>query len=76
MTLGYTTQTPEEAVHKLKGPRMISGLRRFKWLLWQYVRPATAGKPMGVHLPDRVWQRQSALLMCLHDLQSSEKRHE
>jgi len=36
-------------------------------LVAQYVQSKASEKPMWVHLPDRVWQRQSALLMSLHE---------
>ena len=36
-------------------------------LVAQYVQSKGSEKPMWVHLPDRVWQRQSALLMSLHE---------
>lgn len=36
-------------------------------LVAQYVQSKGCEKPMWVHLPDRVWQRQSALLMSLHE---------
>ncbi|MCG8023520.1 MAG: hypothetical protein JAZ02_06010 [Candidatus Thiodiazotropha endolucinida] len=64
MSIDYAPATPG-----LKSYRLTSGLHRFRSLLDRYARPVTPGKPLGLHLPDRVWQRQSALLMCLRDMQ-------
>ncbi|MBW9266769.1 MAG: hypothetical protein K1563_01165 [Candidatus Thiodiazotropha sp. (ex. Lucinisca nassula)] len=33
-------------------------------------KPATPSKPKGVHIPDRLWRRQSALYMCLQESRS------
>ncbi|MES9965671.1 MAG: hypothetical protein ABW082_02340 [Sedimenticola sp.] len=33
-------------------------------------KPATPRKPKGVHMPDRLWRRQSALYMCLQESRS------
>ncbi|OOZ36865.1 hypothetical protein [Solemya velesiana gill symbiont] len=30
-------------------------------------KPVTPRKPKGVHMPDRLWRRQSALYMCLQE---------
>jgi hypothetical protein len=66
MNISYAPMTVE-TVHESKSHRMINGLHLLKSLLVQRARPVSPGKPLGVHLPDRVWQRQSALFMCLSD---------
>ncbi|MES9946161.1 MAG: hypothetical protein ABW080_14490 [Candidatus Thiodiazotropha sp.] len=43
------------------------GRRWFSQIVMQCAHPALQGKPDWVHLPDRVWRRNSALLMSLHD---------
>lgn len=43
------------------------GRRWFNQLVMQCSRSALRGKPDWVHLPDRVWQRNSALLMSMHE---------
>ena len=70
MKMGYVHTA--KSVHVPKG-RLSAGLYRFKSLFGRYARPATPGRPLGVHLPDRVWRRQSALLMCLRDSQFDER---
>jgi len=44
------------------------GWRWFNHVVAQCALPARRRKPRWVHLPDRVWQRQSALLVSLHEL--------
>jgi hypothetical protein len=50
----------------------VSRSRRwFNQIVMQCSHPVLGRKPDWVHLPDRVWQRQSALLVSLHE----QKRH-
>ncbi|MCG8023212.1 MAG: hypothetical protein JAZ02_04390 [Candidatus Thiodiazotropha endolucinida] len=53
-------------------PRALSALAH-RWL-WRMVRscrkPVIPGKPKGVHMPDRLWRRQSAFYMCLQESRS------
>ena len=43
------------------------GRRWFSQIALQCAHPALQGKPDWVHLPDRMWRRNSALLMSLHE---------
>jgi hypothetical protein len=47
------------------------GRRWLSQVVTQIAQPMRRSKPEWVHLPDRVWQRQSALLVSLHE----RKRH-
>jgi hypothetical protein len=79
MSIAYLIRTPALATHNLTGRFLTSGMRHLNSLLRQVTqatRPMNMGKPMGVYLPDRVWQRQSALYMSLQDLKRAERRHE
>ena len=78
MSIAYLIRTPALATHNLTGRFLTSGMRHLNSLLRQYMqatRPVDKGKPLGVYLPDRVWQRQSALYMSLQDHKRAEKRH-
>ena len=44
------------------------------WLLKRR-RTRIVNKPDWVHVPDRVWRRQSALIMCLHELRNDRDDH-
>jgi hypothetical protein len=46
---------------------MSRGRRWFNQVVMQCSHPVLRGKPDWVHLPDRVWRRQSALLVSLHE---------
>jgi hypothetical protein len=48
------------------------GWRWFNQVVAQCALPVRRHKPLWVHLPDRVWQRQSALLVSLHELKRDE----
>jgi len=48
------------------------GRRWFNQVVMQCSHPTLRNKPEWVHLPDRVWQRQSALLVSLRE----RKRHD
>ena len=50
---------------------MSRGRRWFNQVVTHYANARARSKPHWVHLPDRVWQRQSALLVSLHE----RKRH-
>ncbi len=50
---------------------LSAGRRWFNQVVLQCSHPALRGKPDWVRLPDRVWQRQSALLVSLRE----RKRH-
>lgn len=52
-------------------PEPSRGRRWLNQVVTQVAQPMRHGKPGWVHLPDRVWQRQSALLVSLHE----RKRH-
>ncbi|MES9813984.1 MAG: hypothetical protein ABW161_14305 [Candidatus Thiodiazotropha sp.] len=56
-----------EGQSRLVRPKSSWARRWFQGMVGQSVRPPSPGKPLGVHLPERVWQRQFALLMSLHD---------
>jgi hypothetical protein len=45
---------------------MSRGRRWFNQVVMQCSHPMLRSKPDWVHLPDRVWRRQSALLVSLH----------
>jgi hypothetical protein len=66
MSIDYTPHTIE-TLCGLKDHRLSRSLHRIKSLLIRCIRPAVPGKSLGVHLPDSVWHRQSAVLMCLWD---------
>jgi hypothetical protein len=56
---------PPGATSDSSGAGMARGW--FKtWLLGRR-RVRTANKPDWIYVPDRVWRRQSALIMCLHE---------
>jgi hypothetical protein len=38
-----------------------------KFVRSHFIRPAYSLQPRGIALPDRVWQRQSALIMSLRE---------
>lgn len=44
------------------------GWRWFNNVVAQCAQPVRRDKPLWVHLPNRVWQRQSALLVSMHEL--------
>ncbi len=46
---------------------MSRGRRWFNQVVMQCSHPVLRSKPDWVRLPDRVWRRQSALLMSLHE---------
>jgi hypothetical protein len=46
---------------------MSRGRRWFSQVVMQCSHPMLRSKPDWVHLPDRVWRRQSALLVSLHE---------
>jgi hypothetical protein len=46
---------------------MSRGRRWFNQVVMQCSHPMLRSKPDWVHLPDRVWRRQSALLVSLHE---------
>jgi hypothetical protein len=48
------------------------GWRWFNQAIARCAQPARRDKPLWVHLPDRVWQRQSALLVSLHEMKRDE----
>jgi hypothetical protein len=59
----------DSMLNQFQRPISKGGISR-RWLnalVAQYVQSKASEKPMWVHLPDRVWQRQSALLMSLHE---------
>lgn len=45
---------------------MSRGRSWINQVLMQYAKPAARSKPEWLHLPNRVWSRQSALLVSLH----------
>jgi hypothetical protein len=49
------------------------GRRFLNQVVTQITQPVKRSKPEWVHLPDRVWQRQSALLVSMHE--RKQKRH-
>lgn len=55
-----------------RSSNMSRGRRWFNQVVAQCAQPVRRDKPLWVHLPDRVWRRQSALLMSLHDLKHEE----
>lgn len=48
------------------------GWRWFSQAIARCAQPVRRDKPLWVHLPDRVWQRQSALLVSLHEMKRDE----
>lgn len=76
MSVAYQTRTLEHAGHNHRGTLLKAGMRRVNALLRQFSQPVNPGKPMGVYLPDRVWRRQSALFLCLHDMHRTGRTHE
>lgn len=52
-------------------PERSIGRRWLNQVVTQITQPRRHSKPDWVHLPDRVWQRQSALLVSMHE----RKRH-
>lgn len=53
-------------------PRALSALTH-RWLrrmVRSCRKPVSPSKPKGVHMPDRLWHRQSALYMCLQESRS------
>ncbi|MET0015557.1 MAG: hypothetical protein ABW085_07660 [Sedimenticola sp.] len=66
MATGFALEQPN---HLVKSDQSVS-MAAHRWLksVVRYCKkPAVPRKPRGVHLPDRLWRRQSALYMCLHD---------
>jgi hypothetical protein len=60
--LDHEPQLPRLPVQS--GSRIKSARLRFNQILMQR---CMGRKPGWVHLPDRVWRRNSALLMCIHE---------
>jgi hypothetical protein len=54
-------------------PQPGIGRRFLNQVVTQITQPVKRSKPEWVHLPDRVWQRQSALLVSMHERKN--KRH-
>jgi hypothetical protein len=52
-------------------PAVSTGRRWLNQVVTQITQPTRYNKPEWVHLPERVWQRQSALLVSMHE----RKRH-
>lgn len=59
-----------DRISKLDIPKSGVVRRWFQGMIGQSRRPVVAAKPMGLHVPDRVWLRQSAMIMSLYDEQS------
>ena len=53
------------------GPEPGISRRWLNQVVSRITQPIRHNKPEWGHLPDRVWQRQSALLVCMHE----RKRH-
>ncbi|MCU7812885.1 MAG: hypothetical protein KZQ77_16900 [Candidatus Thiodiazotropha sp. (ex Notomyrtea botanica)] len=49
------------------GMTVNRGRRWLHLMLNQWLAPKRRERPLWLHLPDRVWRRQSALLMSLHE---------
>ena len=61
--------SPILSVLPLHRPSQVRrGWRWFNQAIARCAQPVRRDKPLWVHLPDRVWQRQSALLTSLHEL--------
>jgi hypothetical protein len=63
---------PELQLSPVTSERTVGrGRRWFNQVVMQCSHPVSQRKPDWVHLPERVWQRQSALLVSLRE----RKRH-
>jgi hypothetical protein len=70
MRIELTTGMPQAI--PLHAATIGRGWRWFNHVLAQCALPVRRDKPYWVHLPDRVWKRQSALLVSLHELKRGE----
>lgn len=64
----YDQYDPQRQLAPVQRDNGISrGRRWFNQVVMQCSHPLLRSKPDWVHLPERVWRRQSALLVSLHD---------
>ncbi|MES9990864.1 MAG: hypothetical protein ABW098_02860 [Candidatus Thiodiazotropha sp.] len=65
--MGYQDFEPELQLAPVTSDQGITSTRSwFNQIVMHSSRPVLQNKPDWVHLPDRVWHRNSALLMSLH----------
>ncbi|PUB75875.1 MAG: hypothetical protein DBO99_15505 [gamma proteobacterium symbiont of Ctena orbiculata] len=65
--MDYQDHEPQLQPAPVTGDNSINPARRwFNQIVMHASHPQLQGKPEWVHLPDRVWKRNSALLMSIH----------
>jgi hypothetical protein len=64
----YPDHDPQRQLATVQSAGTIGrGRRWFNQIVMQRSHCARQSKPAWVHLPDRVWRRNSALLMSMHE---------
>jgi hypothetical protein len=66
--MGYPDHDPQLLLAPVQSESTINpGRRWFNQIVMQSSHSVFQNKPAWLHLPDRVWRRNSALLMSMHE---------